>query len=632
MKNLLKPIERTSATFVTKEDGVVSIATEHLNAIKYPNRLNDIAVIGKKKDWQRSFLLRPKYGGVFLFILYPKDNINNETVIMKEFTCPSFNSAPVLLEIDIPIYLREYLHWNYKVVKIAIANEQEHNYSELDLQEISDGTLSVDTSVSLANYAKEEFLYTTLIYDMKGVIEGNISFNEEKESEKSKLCIWSCHQPYVGVNGKAQVKESSEHILPWYEKIINDFSPHMIWMLGDSSYSDGISALDFVNQVYDKKGWQNSWAMKKDLLSLYRLNYRYHWSFSSMQNIMRNYPHLGMWDDHEIRDGYGSDENDFKYENIAIKDIASQAAQEYLFQISPKLRSESNTNIAIDNHQIVFNNSIASFVFDGRNSRNYGEDLAIPSEIPILAGHIAGLFIGGIAGSIVSNLSDTLTEEIIDLYRWNNPAEVISDAQLKDFENFCNTLKAQTHTKYLLLGNSVPFIYLMDFIETIASESAIAGSDLGKNIRDDLRDGWHSPANRRQLAKLIDILRNLHHAREDIEFINISGDIHISNAFTFQPEGFSKPLFQVTSSAITNDPPSGSEGGILELLSVDGLLSFNAKSKDLGNITRLWHAAEKQNFLTVEADLNEIKLHLHVFELEDKVLTIKSNEGFELKE
>ncbi|MFO7590046.1 MAG: hypothetical protein R6X23_04005, partial [Acidimicrobiia bacterium] len=79
-------------------------------------------------------------------------------------------------------------------------------------------------------------------------------------------------------------------------------------------------------------------------------------------------------------------------------------------------------------------------------------------------------------------------------------------------------------------------------------------TETGKRIRDDVRDSWHSPGNRRQLSRLIDILCTLHQARPDIEIINLSGDIHTSNAFTAQPKGFAKPIYQVTSSALTNRP------------------------------------------------------------------------------
>ena len=637
-------MDTTAPTAVDIGDGILAFAADHLKAVKYPNRINDIAVVGRLRHWHRSFLLRPKYGGRFVFLMYPQNALSPETVIKKSFQIQSFNSAPLLIDINIPHHLRLFHTWEWRVVKTAGANGDEDRFEAYDGLAISDGMLSGRASESVARHAMAEGAYSTLVFQIRPAMTGTIDFEEERKVDKAKIVVWSCHQPYGSQDGKAVVKLSAEPILAWYQKAMEAFSPHMIWMLGDSVYSDGTGALDFVEQVYDQKGWHNNWAKRKDLLSLYRLNYRYHWGFEPMQTVMRRFPHLGMWDDHEIRDGYGSEESDFKESNIAIKKIASQAAEEYLFQYSPKLRSESTRNSAVDNHQAYVNNTIAAFVFDGRNSRNYGENMPVPSEVPLFASALAGLVLGALAGGIPGAIAGTaagtaagleLTSEIVDLYRWHNPGEVVSDLQLKDFERFCHHIKSQTRVKYLLMGNSVPFIYILDFVEAFAAESAIAGTDTGQNMRDDIRDSWHSPANRRQLSKLVDILRDFHRARADVEIVNLSGDIHLSNAFKFQPDGFNKPLFQVTTSALTNDPPSAE--GFLNLVSVDGPLSVNAKSDIFGSMERLWHEGSAQNFMTIDATSNAVKMHLHVFDTEntgsqdkDRILIIRPNQGYEL--
>ena len=407
MKNLLKPLTTTPPVPADISDGILGFATDHLSAIKYPNRLNDIAVVGRLNDWHRSFLLRPKYGGRFLFLMYPKDNITPETVIERQFNLQAFNSAPALINISIPQQLRFFDTWEWRVVKTEGANDDEDRFDELDALAISDGMLTGRNSAQLAKHAMAEKSFSSLVFQIRATISGEIVFEEERTSDKAKIAVWSCHQPYGSENGKAVVKPENEKMLSWYQKWMEHFSPHMVWMLGDSVYSDGTDALDFVKQVYDQKGWQDNWAKRKDLLSLYRLNYRYHWSFEPMQAVMRRFPHLGMWDDHEIRDGYGSDENDFQDCNQAIKQIARQAAEEYLFQYSPKLRSESTRNSGVDNHQAYVNNTVASFVFDGRNSRNYGEDMSIPSEVPVLACALAGLLLG-LGGGIVEAAAGTV--------------------------------------------------------------------------------------------------------------------------------------------------------------------------------------------------------------------------------
>ncbi len=634
MKNLTRPIAETEPTPLTPGDGIIYEATRTLKAVRYPNRLEDIAVMGKKRDWQRSFLLRPKYGGKFLFLLYPKGEITPQSVLMRELSFVSFNSPPEVLDMTIPPGMRDFYEWEWRVVKLgAVADEEEYEASDMD--ESSDGLMTPLEGMELVKRAKEELSLSTLIYDTRSVLSGEISFEEERRSTGAKMVLWSCHQPYESKEGKGAVKEATPAILSYYKEILDKFSPHMVCMLGDSVYSDGTGALNFVSQVYSQSGWNTLPSLRDDLLSLYRLNYRYHWGFDTLRSVMGRYPHMGMWDDHEIRDGYGSDEKDFSDINRTIKEIASKAAQEYLFSFSPKLRSESSSDITVDNHQVYTNRSIAFFAFDGRNSREYGEDLPLPIvDMSIVATVLFGLIPTAMRVPVVglenASIYMKLTQEIADLYRRHNPGQIISDAQLRDFEKFCNTLKSAPEVKYLLMGNSVPFIYILDFVETIAAEAAITATEIGREMRDDIRDSWHSPANRVQLAKLIDILRDLHHAREDIEIINLSGDIHISNAFTFQPHGFRKPLFQITSSAFTNDPPG--EEMLMSIITADGPLDAGTESEDFGRIKRLWHEGKKQNFLTIEADAEKIVLSLHVYDSDDKRLTIVPGQGYTLRE
>lgn len=635
MKNFAGPMTPAIPVVADVSDGPVAFVTDHLKAIKYPNRLADVAVVGRLRDWHRSFLLRPRFGGRFVLLMHPRNVLDRESVLWQEFTVQSFNSAPVLVDVTIPARLRLFDTWAWRVVKTSGANELEDAFEELDALEAGDGLLTGASSARLARRALDDQALSTLVFDVRPVMTGEVTFDEERAGGGSKLAVWSCHLPYTDRDGQARVKGSALPIMEWYRRRMESFVPHRIWMLGDSVYSDATGALDFVQQVYNQTGWQASSAMRKDLLSLYRLNYRYNWGFAPLQAVMRRFPHLGMWDDHEIRDGYGSEESDFAPANQAIKQIATQAAQEYLFSYSPILRDESTRNSSVDKHQAYVEAPVAAFIFDGRNSRDYGENMPVPSEVPVLASALVGLLTGGLVGAALGAVGGVaLSAEIVDVYRWHNPGEVVSNLQLEDFKAFCAHLKGQSQVKYLLLGNSVPFIYILDFVESVAAESAIAGTETGQNMRDDIRDSWHSPGNRRQLAQLLDILRDLHRARPDIEMVNLSGDIHLSNAYAFQPDGFRKPIFQVTSSALTNNPPSAE--GLLSLVSVGGPLSFNATSSLFGQIERLWHIGDKQNFLTIDADEHAIELHLYTYDPgnpespDDKVLTIRPDAGFTL--
>lgn len=641
--SLTPELESALATRASASEGVAALATGSLISIQYPIKLNHVAVLGRVGPWHRSFLLRPIYGGRFVFLLYPKEYIGEETVLKRYVIFTGFNSAPELIDIKIPKELQEFRVWQYRLVKVQSFDQWDSFFEDRDESEsMGDGMLHSRGAHLLADEADTDNQLSHLLFDTRPAIEGELVFEEEFSGSRAKLAAWSCHQPFSSQNGRAIIHEQAEPVLNWYKQRIAAFSPHRVWALGDTAYSDGTGTLNFVKQIHEKPGWHNSNEMRKDLLALYRINYRYHWSFSDMQSVMRNYPHLAMWDDHEIRDGYGSDQRDFSEENKALKQIASQAAEEYLFQGSPTLRSEARRNFDVDNHQAYIDNPIAAFIFDGRNSRKYGEDLLIPSEVSQGIAAIASLMVTLYAPAVISYGSLALPSfneialKLTNFYRWQNPGEVISEQQMQDFERFCMHIQNKPEVKYLLLGNSVPFIYVLDFLEAFAAESEIFDSSF-LELRDDVRDSWHSPANRRQLNRLIGIMRNLHRARPDIEFINLSGDIHISNAFTYQPEGFNKPLYQITSSALTNRPSASS--AVTNALSTDGLIPSFTESEDFGHVNRLWHEGTHQNFLTIDADETAIRFKLHVFNEEsdaelgdyDRELTISPNGGYTLE-
>ncbi len=640
----------------TPEDGVVVGATEHLEPVKYPNRLDDIAVVGRTGAWRRTFMLRPKYGGRFLFLLYPRQGASSEDVLSEPVHFPNFNSAPKVLELRIPPAQRIHHEWDWRLVKTTFVDTEEGDFELREtVKRPGDGFLDGRPAASLTSAAEADGSISHLIFGTRPALEGRIRFSEELDRGVSRMIAWSCHQPYETQNGNPGIHRNSKDILKWLNVFADKFDPHRVWALGDTCYSDGIGPLNFVKQVYDKTGWHNNWDLRKDLLSLFRLCYRHHWSFPAIQGLMRNYPHIAMWDDHEIRDGYGSESADFAEENKAMKDIASQAAEEYLFSWNTRARSESGKNVTIDNHLAYVDAPVAAFVFDGRNNRRYGEDIPLPPDIPLFAsiilgavgGAVTGGLLGGIAGAAAGLAAGTATstaatvaveKELIELYRWHNPGEVISEQQLADFSRYCDHIRGLPGVRYLLLGNSVPFIYVNDIIEALAAELELTATELGQHIRDDIRDSWHSPGNRRQLSRLIGILRNLHIDRPDIEIINLSGDIHISNAFTARPDGFSKPIYQVTSSALTNR--ISISDSVSNLLSVGGTLNFLETDGDFGEVRRLWHEGVYQNFLSIEARETAITLHLHAYNRDDeqafgtrdRKLIIRPGAGYELRE
>ena len=159
-----------------------------------------------------------------------------------------------------------------------------------------------------------------------------------------------------------------------------------------------------------------------------------------------------------------------------------------------------------------------------------------------------------------------------------------------------------------MMGTAVPFINLKDFVEELGSKAPRLVTDPLLGIRDDVRDSWHSPGNRAQLEELIGILRRTLRANDDCIPVNLSGDVHISNAFSFIPPGFTRACYQITSSALTNrSHVPASVGQLLETGTWDA-------SPVLGVISRIWPNARNPNFLHIKERDGLLDLHLNVLD------------------
>src|SRR6185436_17274526 len=126
--------------------------------------------------------------------------------------------------------------------------------------------------------------------------------------------------------------------------------------------------------------------------------------------------------------------------------------------------------------------------------------------------------------------------------------------------------------RFLILGTTVPFVYVKDIVDQLASKAPKTITDEVGGVRDDLRDSWSSPGNEEALQEVLDVIKDLLWRRPGLHVVNVSGDIHVSNAFEMWPPGFLRPIYQVTTSAITNRdhlPPILSE--VLSMATIDVL-------------------------------------------------------------
>ncbi|WP_411280754.1 alkaline phosphatase D family protein [Gemmatimonas sp.] len=338
------------------------------------------------------------------------------------------------------------------------------------------------------------------IFSGTPVASGLLRFEGERKATEVRTVVWSCHQPYVTENGRGVLGPYASFILDGYGKLVSEFDPGVIWGEGDCAYSDGTEATNFSDQVYNHPGWKDAPGGRTWVTDAYRRMFRYHWSLSGLRETMQKYPHILTWDDHEIHDGWGSEAGDFTDDNVAMFSIARTVADEYLFQSGPRVR------LAGDAHQACMVGPQAAFLFDPRTSRRYS----------------------------------------------NPGGRIVSDVQLDDFARFCEDVAAAPSVRFLMLGTTVPFLYIKDFWESLGARAPKALTDAAGGVRDDLRDSWSSVGNRAALEQVLDIVQDLMRRRPSLQVVNISGDGHVSNAFRIWPLGFPRPIYQVTTSALTN--------------------------------------------------------------------------------
>ena len=493
-------------------------------SIEYPNFPKSIVLIGWIREYGRSFTVRPNTSGTFSLFIWPRGAPSLDWATEYRISFSSVYDDPQRLEFDsTKKYLPKWFEWDWALVK------QGSGRPSLGL---SDAVFGGDR-----------------------VAWGRFDFAERMEPQEVRTLIWSCNQPYVTTElGEGMLNTLVSEIMPWYQRTAIDFHPSTIWGLGDTAYSDGTKSTDFTDQVYNTPGWELDQNSRQSLKNAYRNMFRHHWSFSEMQYVMGNFPHIMSWDDHEIHDGYGSEELDFTDGNIAMFEIAREVSDKYILNCGPRIRTVG------DAHQAYILGSQANFIFDSRSSRNYADS-------------------GG---------------------------QIISQEQLEDFRSFCESIIDDQNVKFLILGTTVPFIYLKDSVVGLGSIAPKELTDLLGGVRDDLRDSWRSPGNELALREIISILRLVLVHRSDLNVLNVSGDVHVSNAFQIWPIGFTKPFYQITSSALTNREHLSELAS--EVLELD---DFQIVS-DLGIVRRIWPEIRDPNLLCIRTVGSKTHIELKV--------------------
>ena len=451
---------RAQAVSVGAEQRALPSAVSSLN-VDWPVRRQHLVIAGYTGKWTRRLAVCPAEPGTYLLLFAPE----RPASILRQ---PHQISALITATLEQPCV-----------------------HKDFDLAEQADAQWWSSREMPLVWSWKLFALSGSPELPQPPVSQGSLRFPPYAADPTAPLTflIWSCNQPFAKHKGRAVVGPLTEAIFAWYAALAQRLQPTAVMGLGDTVYTDSDTPINWVNKVLAVPGWTRSAEVLRRVDELYRETYWQHWSFPAFREVLHNHAHIFTWDDHEIRDGWGS-EPGLDASQHPLGSAARRAAELFVLGIGPRLRPGLNA----DAHQAFVLPPVAMWIFDTRSSRHYNE-------------------------------------------------RIVSEEQWVDFAGFLKQVATDRRVSVLLLSITVPLIYLRLGWERALSEM----SDLGQELlgcRDDARDSWRAPGNELHLARLIELLRQLHTARPALPIIIISGDIHVANAFSFQPAGFSAPLYQ----------------------------------------------------------------------------------------
>lgn len=227
------------------------------------------------------------------------------------------------------------------------------------------------------------------------------------------------------------------------------------------------------------------------------------WSIPEVANVLASCPSIMMWDDHDIFDGWGSNDKDNQPSHCAFFHAARQAFQEFQVSLNPPRIDENSFACGF------FHDDVAFLLLDGRTHRRYKD------------GCILGLEQRDVARKWLAALPQT-----------------------------CRRL-------YLVLG--LPPVHAK-----VATYLAIQKwLPIKLDSRSDLRDTWVSPRNAGECAALMEVLAEFLCTRPALDLTILAGDVHVGSIGLLGPyEGGDNTetgsfMWQITSSGIGSPPPRG---------------------------------------------------------------------------
>ncbi|MGK7388791.1 MAG: hypothetical protein ACNS60_00505 [Candidatus Cyclobacteriaceae bacterium M2_1C_046] len=318
--------------------------------------------------------------------------------------------------------------------------------------------------------------------------------------------IYGCFQPFhVGKEGEPMLLHNESNPLNYeMRQLFNDVGmerPIDYYPSGKDSLNNDIMVENPVvligtgDQIYVDPGYEASdfsehamsaWAHDcKDPYALLDVesyknhidrSYRNFYAFKCFEEIQATIPSISVWDDHEIRDGWGSHGDEYSEDTGEMSNylkpyfnISKSAYITHQLMLDPKSKEladliEENESL----EQVYEIKGIPLFAFDLRSNRNIYKDQAVNED------------------------------------------------QLNSFKEWCKELKNGSE---VIIISSIPFFYKPHFSLKLLARL------LQPALRDDINDGWYSKYNEGQRNQIVNEIISLRN--RDIKPIILAGDAHL---------------------------------------------------------------------------------------------------------
>lgn len=313
----------------------------------------------------------------------------------------------------------------------------------------------------------------------------------DANANKMNIAAVSCNAPVR--NGSTDLWQDllDRYVMP------NDVD--LLIHIGDQVYGDGVFTKS--KRIINENIPPGKKIQDAKIKELYRDLYRSWWSIPATRKVLANVSNLMIWDDHDIRDDWGSLSEDFDKSSVEFRigTLARQVYREYQRQLWDDFDIDSLPANSDEHHHHSWG-QIGILFLDQRSGRSFGRDAARP---------------------------------YLGTRQWNFVENQLKTGDL-------------SKVRALIVVTSVPLVYLGGNITTLGSNIPIAN---------DLLDHWSHTFHQKEQIEMIRALREWKAAKNgQRELLVVGGDVHIGGNTEVKHLGAT--IFkQLITSPITNQPP-----------------------------------------------------------------------------